>query len=138
MAIDNTILRCTGGLEDDSLCHLLNVSEVDISDPEKLEIIKHSPYYLHDLFDNLLYNSTKFKIFSSNIDLIFSKFDGITIMINCLKSKNIDYDILSFQECYIKPHHDITHIQIEGYNCVSLPGLCGRKSGLICLFQRML
>lgn len=135
MALDNDILRCIGGTSSNSLCELLNEKDDDDTVNGHIETVKYSPYFADNFFNFLQENSGRFCIFNSNLDSLFSKYNEILLLIESLAEHDLAFQAFCFQECYINSNTDITPIQIPGYNCITLPGVGGRKCGLAIYLQ---
>ena len=82
--MDSVILENVGGLNSHSLAHILNVDNTD--DAEKLNIIKHSPYFDQDNFIKILKEKNeKFTVPSLNIQSIYAKFDQLKILLHLIQ-----------------------------------------------------
>ena len=131
MSLDNVVLRCRGGFDNNSLCHLLNDPECEDDESNQLQVISHSSYYKDNLLSFLQSKKDTFSIYSSNIDSINSKFSEITSFIDSLHNIDFEFSALCFQECRIGDDYDMSLIQIPGYTCITQGKICSNKGGLI-------
>ena len=91
MICDNSILMHFGGLERNSLNHVLHQNNDDDLDNEP-EIIKHSPYYDNDKFIKDYKNkNSSFKILSLNCQCINAKIDEIKLFLQLLKENGCEF-----------------------------------------------
>ena len=80
MSIDDSVLEFMGGIEQNSLSHLLRYNE---NDDDSLEIIQNSHYYDNDfLTSHLKSNADKFCILSTNIQAVKSKFNELEAFVH--------------------------------------------------------
>ena len=122
-------LRNYGGVRVNDLTNLLN-SETDY-DEEAANIIKVSNY--HDIDDILskpiFTNTNQFKVIGLNTESIFSKLDNIKVFVETLKSKNIFFDAICINECWLDYFGE--DLNLEGYSPFSLTRKISSKGGLI-------
>lgn len=132
MAIETEILRKFGGVNENSLCKLMNDPDNDEDEINSVNAIKHSAFYDNELLSTVLKDKQNcFTIYSSNLDSIFSKFDELEQFIDDLKIKDIAPNVLCFQECYVNENTDLNLIQLQEYTCIVKGKTCGRKGGLV-------
>lgn len=129
--MDNTFLENFGGLNDNSLCHILS-SYIDDENGEDNQpnYITHSPYY-EDKFSAFTNQKNKFTILSSNIESLNAKFGELEAFIYVLRQVNVEFSVICLQECWLPENPDSSLIQLDGYNCYIQGQSCGRKGGLV-------
>ena len=130
MSSDEVILHSYGGYQNNSLRAYLHLDDND--DINELSAIKHSSYYDIDQFKSLLQdNVNSFSILSSNIESINSKITDIQLFVEELRQNNLELSAICLQECWISDSEDISHIEINGYQCIRQGKSCSNKGGLI-------
>ncbi len=130
MSIDDSVLEFMGGIEQNSLSHLLRYNE---NDDDSLEIIQNSHYYDNDfLTSHLKSNADKFCILSTNIQAVKSKFNELEAFIHDLSENGFQFDVICLQECNIQENEDLTLNKLSEYNLVPQgKSPCCTKGGLI-------
>ena len=126
---NENFLRGFGGVEPNDLTNILN-SESEIDD-NSTTIINVSNYHdIDDFLDNQLFRKkNQFKILSFNAESIFSKLDSIKIFLEMLKSKNIIFDAICVNECWLESFGE--DLNLMGYSSFHLPCKVSMKGGLV-------
>ena len=131
ITLDENILRSYGGLNDNSLRHVLHSNEDENDNNNYLNATTHSCYYDTDhLNATLKKHKNSFTIFSTNIESLNAKFDELTVYIDILRETDFEFSAICLQECWINETH-LINLDIDGYTCIQQPGNLGRKSGLV-------
>ena len=100
-------LEYCGGIENHSLCHLLNAQNNNTVTDDEPEIIKHSPYYNDSSLNNLfLKKGNIFNMLSLNCQSINAKFDQVNIKLQELKNNGYEFA-------------DTSRFMINGYALIS-------------------
>ena len=128
-SIDDSVLQSYGGLNQNSLISVLNAeSNEELELNAHLQMIRNSQFYDNDMFIEFIRNKKEhFIILSSNIESVSAKFDELTIFINNLREVDFEFGAICLQECWLSENVDLSHIQLEGYTCISLPSIVGKK-----------
>ena len=122
-------LEYCGGIENNSLWHLLNAQNNNIDDEP--EIIKHSPYYNDHSLNNLfLKKGNIFNILSLNCQSINAKFDQINIKLQELKNNGYEFSAICLQETWLTDNSDTSRFMIDGYPLISQGKICTAHGGL--------
>ena len=130
---DSSQLQHFGGIENNSLCHILKTQDETNEDP-MYNFIKHSAYYDLNLYPKLANNSKKFSILSSNIESINSKFIELTTFVDELnQTHSFSFSAIILQETWLTDEIDTDYslYQIKGYELIPQGKTCGAKGGLI-------
>ena len=72
-----------------------------------------------------------FSIISSNIQFINVKFSELEAFIEELKTENVKFSVICVQASCISKNDDFSHIQLDGYNCITQGKASSKKGGLI-------
>ena len=72
-----------------------------------------------------------FSIISSNIQSINAKFCELEAFVEELKTENVQLSVICLQESCISKNDDFSHIQLDGYNCITQGKTSSKKGGLI-------
>ena len=133
MSIDNEILLHFGGLDKNSLNHVLSQDIDNEGDADsELEIIKKSSYYSNDnLIKEFKTKKDSFKILSVNCQSINSKIDQLKLNLHQVKQNECDFHAICLQETWLSDNSDTCLLQIEGYNLISQSKACTARGGLI-------
>ena len=114
---NENFLRSFGGVDANDLTNLLNC-ETEI-DENTASIIKISNY--HDLDDFLempiFTKKNQFKVLSFNTESLSSKLDSIKLFIETLRRRDIYFDAICINECWLENFGD--DLQLEGYTAFS-------------------
>ena len=97
-------------------------------------MIKYSPYYDEDNFNNFIKDKkAHFSLLSTNVESANAKINELIIFIEQLREINFDFffSVICLQECWITKELDISHLNITGYTCICQCTSVGRKGGLI-------
>ena len=120
---NESILRAYGGINCNSLNHILQLDNEDTDDNAIYShMMKTSSFYDTGDFNNFVENNNnKFTILSINIESVHAKFDDLSF----------EFGAICLQECWLSDTQDLSHLYIEGYTCISVIGNISRKGGLI-------
>ena len=119
MSLDDAFLKYQGGIEKNSLIHILDSNTEEEDDTNEPNIIRHSPYYDHDkLVPTLQKNKNCFSILSTNIQAINTKYAELNIFIESLKEVDFHFSVICIQESGLAENVDTSHIQINDYECI--------------------
>ncbi len=133
-SIDKTILDCVGGLEVNSLTHVLHMNQSDNQDDvNALGTISHSQYYeFESLKEMLEKHKDRFCILSTNIQNVSTKFSQLYTFIERLREEGLFFSAICLQEACIKDKEDLSHIdKFDDYNCIPQGKSASEKGGLI-------
>ena len=130
---NESILRAYGGINCNSLNHILQLDNEDTDDNAIYShMMKISSFYDTGDFNNFVENNNnKFTILSTNIESVHAKFDDLAIFVEQLRDLSFGFGAICLQECWLSDTQDLSHLYIEGYTCISQIGNIGRKGGLI-------
>ena len=130
---DESILRAYGGINCNSLNHILQLDNEDIGDDAIYShMMKTSSFYDTEEFNNFVKNNkNKFTILSTNIESVHAKFDDLAIFVEQLRDLSFEFGAICLQECWLSETQELSHLYIEGYSCISQIGNIGRKGGLM-------
>ena len=126
---NETFLRNFGGVESNDLTKILNC-ETEIDDSTTTFIQVSNYHDLEDIINKPIFlKKNQFKIISFNSESIFSKLDEIKIFLETLKIKNIFFDAICVNECWLEFFGD--DLNLPGYSAFPLPRKVGMKGGLV-------
>ena len=133
MIDDDDILMHFGGLEQNSLIHILNtIHEDQDTNDEAPVLIRHSSYYNDVKLTNELNNNRdKFNILSLNCESINTKIDEIRLKLAHYKEGGCEFDAICIQETWLSEDSDKSLLCIEDYTLISLGKTCSTRGGLI-------
>ena len=125
---DESILRAYGGINCNSLNHILQLDNEDIGDDAIYShMMKTSSFYDTEEFNNFVKNNNnKFTILSTNIESVHAKFDDLSIFVEQLRDLSFEFGAICLQECWLSETQELSHLHIEGYSCISQIGNIGR------------
>ena len=117
-----------GGLESNDLTKILN-SDSDI-DENAATIINVSNYHdIDDLLNKPIFSKNNhFKILGFNTESINSKFDSIKLFLQTLKQKDIYFDAICINECWLETFGE--DLELSGYSAFPLTRKTGSKGGV--------
>ena len=134
MSTEQLLLRKYGGVNKNSLNHVLNIVNTDDEDESTVSdvtLIKHSPYVNNDEFLSFCLERAKdFTILSLNIQSIRAKFDQFLILLNQLKHKDFAFSAICLQETWLSADTDVTLLQIPGYTLIHQGTISSSHGGL--------
>ena len=124
---NHEFLQNYGGAAQNDLRKIIN----DESDNNNINAsLNPSDYHdLDDMAQVLVSKEGDFKIFSFNAESLASKIDRLKIFMKFLSEKNIYFDAICINECWIDSFGD--DLEIEGYNAHVLSRKVGYKGGLV-------
>ena len=148
LSLENDILNKHGGLEKNSLIHVLGKNpEDDLLINGEPQTLEHSKYIDHDvLLDILTEKQNIFKILSLNCQSLRSKFNSLLLLIRYIEENLSDcnFDAICLQETWFDDNTDTSYYAIEGYELISKGKTCSSHGGLaiylknIYSFQRLI
>ena len=112
-------------------------TQIDISDDDEIPMIyEHSPYCDDDTLINTLKDKTdNFKILSLNIQSLHSKFDLLKLFLDNFLNSGCEFSAVCLQETWLKDFHDLSLLQIKGYNLVTRLPSCSVHGG-VCIYLK--
>ena len=129
-----TSFAIMGGVEANDVTKILNCdSEID---ENAAAIIRVSNYHdIEDFFDKPIFTKkNQFKVLSFNTESIASKLDNIRVFLELLKQKDIYFDAICINECWLDIYGE--DLDLEGYTAFPLTCKVGRKGGLLTYIQK--
>ena len=138
MINDLEVLEQFGGVETNSLCHLLN-NHIDnnnnaINDDHVAEesgVIRHSSYHDDTSLSNLFQcKGNVFSILSLNSQSLNAKFDQINIKLQELTGNGNAFSALCLQETWLFDDSDTSMLNINGYTLIFQGKICSTHGGL--------
>ena len=130
MSVDCTLLEYFGGIQKNSLNHILLGD--DKTDDIQVDVIKHSAYYDRDMLQPILKEKkNSFTILSTNIESINAKFSELEVFVHELQQHDFEFSAICIQESWLDDNCDLALYQLEGYECISQGKSCSSKGGLI-------
>ena len=131
MTIDSEILANYGGIQKNSLTHILReLGETDTENNEP-ELLEHSPYMNTNLVCEILSKKQDaVKVLSLNCQSLFSKFDELKAFIEIMRERGIFFNVICLQETWIAENMNISLLNINGYELISQSRSCSRHGGL--------
>ena len=122
------ILKNFGGAYTNSLKNILQNVEND----REIETVIPSQYYtLENMPTQICETDSNFLILSLNTQSISSKFGSIEIMMHTFRERNINPDVLLFQESWVGNDDRLSMLQLEGYTCINQGYKVSCHGGLI-------
>ena len=74
-------------------------------------------------------NNKCFSILSLNIEPIHVKFSEIETFLEKLNQINFKFSIICLQESWLSDNDDLSHLQIEEYQCITQGKTCPTRGG---------
>ena len=125
--VDYNILSHIGGIEINSLTHVL-----DIEAPDEFVTMHRSSYYDISEFKKLVSSSKKyFSILSLNVQSLNAKFNELEAFINELYIAQFKFNVICLQECWLTNESDASMMQLHGYKCIAQGKHSSERGGLI-------
>jgi hypothetical protein len=116
-SLDYSMLRNFGDIENYSLSHILEAS--NIPEDEEPSLINHSPYVNNESLINILKSKNDIlKCISLNVQSINAKFNEFKIYIQHLYENGCSFDIICLQETWLKDGSDTSLLQLDGYKSI--------------------
>ena len=111
----------------------------DENSEDEIDTFRHSPYYDTDGLNEILCSKTdEFSVLSINIQSINAKFDKFLVLLNELHDNiNFQFSAICIQETWLTEEHDLSLLQIPGYNLIHQGKLCSAHGGLIIYLKEM-
>ena len=129
MLADKSFFQFQGSTSSNSLCDILLLKEANEND---IQPIIHSPYYDMDMLKLLTeQNNGCFSILSSNVESINAKMNEREAFVEELSQMHFKFSVMCFQESWLLDNDDKSHLQIDGYDCITQGKTCGNKGGLV-------
>ena len=76
-------------------------------------------------------NNGCFSILSYNVESSNAKMNEIEAFVEELSQIHFKFSLICFQECWLSDNDDKSHLQIDGYACITHGKTCGIKGGLV-------
>ena len=76
-------------------------------------------------------NNGCFSILSSNVESINAKMNEIEAFVEELSQMHFKFSLICFQKCWLSDNDEKSHLQIDGYDCITQGKTCGNKCGLV-------
>ena len=126
----NDILRCFGGVEHNSLAHLIGGNQ-NVADNGVFDSIKQSIYIDdEDVEEVLNIKENDFVILSLNCQSLSAKIDSLKVLINQINNQH-KLSAICLQETWLSSESDTSLFEIQGYNLISAGKYCSPHSGLM-------
>ena len=116
-----------------SLLDILNTQydEDDEEGNEMPNVFSPSPYYSNDdAIDLLSGKKDVFTLLSLNCQSLFAKFDQLQVYLNHFQDSLCQFSVIGLQETWLSSEHDISFLQIEGYNFIHKPKSASQHGGV--------
>ncbi len=116
--LDKDFQKHVGGVENNSFINVLHTETDDDNETlDQPQIISHFLYYEDEnLILTLSENKNKFSILSTNIQSIRAKFDELKIVIEYLRTLNLEFSAICTQECCISDNDDFKQVEVKAIN----------------------
>ena len=127
MSIDNDILHPYGGMEMNSLEHVLHIDYEDVNRNNEINVICHSPYFDSEMLKpNCQKMQTNFAFLVPILNVSHQSLENLKFFINELKKCSFEFSAICLQETWLHERDDYSHVQIEGYRytCTSQGKTC--------------
>jgi exonuclease III len=137
------ILGNFGSTQSRDLLHILNLDTThttDDPDVNDLVNIKRSPYYdINGMTAFLEAHRDHLTVLSLNARSIFNKHHILSIL-SALHDKNLTFDIICIQECWLTANADVDPLNIKHYKLIhqGYNPECSTKGGLVCYINEEL
>ena len=127
---EGALLSSHGGLERNSLINLINnASETESIVPDNLRVNQSRYYDIDSFLSTLKSSQNSFSVLSLNIAGLRNNFSEFEILINEIKSRNIDLSVILLQETH-QNADEMDLFQLGGYNLVSTNKFVSNFGGL--------
>ena len=115
-----------------SLLDVLNIAnDADDRDEGIPDLFMQSPYVTTDEALQVLSDKRNlFGILSLNCQSLFSKFDQLKVYVNYYGDFGYTFSVICLQETWLDSSHDVTSLQLEGYNFIFKPKLASLHGGV--------
>ena len=115
-----------------SLCNLIEGRYQELIDVDNEPLfIKTSPYFDNEAFLELLkLNRDKIKILSLNCQSLNAKFTELNLLLETYLMQNCSPQIICLQETWLSENHDLSTIQLPGYQLISQSRGCSSHGGV--------
>ena len=124
---------------------LFNILQLNEATDDDIQSIHHSSYYDLDNFKLLAErNNERFSILRSTIESINATLRENEAFLEEHNQIKFKFSLICLQESWLPDNDDLSHIQIEGYRCITQCKTCINKGGLViylnnkCNFKVML
>ena len=116
MELDDEVLKEFGGSFSNNLSNVLKNHE---DSEDEIQTFDHSPYLdMEHLRIKFAEKNDNFTILSLNIQSIQAKFDKLTILISYLQEASFSFSAICLQESWLTDSHDVSLLQLPGYNMI--------------------
>ena len=118
-------------MTDKSLLDLINSEFNTNNNDESPTLFQNSPYFNDEDAIKLLSKKTdNISILSLNCQSLQSKFSQLEIYLKNYTQSNCPFSIICVQETWLSHSHDLSLLQLEGYNFVHKPRQCSLHGGV--------
>ena len=94
-------------------------------------LFENSPYYNSpEEIDLLKSKEGAFSIFSLNCQSLQAKFDQLKIYLENFTMARCPFTVIALQETWLNDNHDLSFLQLEGYNFIHKPRSCSAHGGV--------
>ena len=126
--VDESILKNLGGLDSNSLLHLVDTPDEDDGEPP---LMRHSPYVDTESLANFMSKTEdSFTVLNLNIQSLNAKFDSLSILLEALSNSSFEFSVICLQETWIKQNMDISCLMLDNYNFEHIPSLISKHGGV--------
>ena len=126
---NSTFLMNFGGEKRNELNEVLRLTDDD--QPDDCNYPKTNYVDIDELINYCIENNTFIKSLSLNCYSINAKFNEISLLIEELKSKDAEIEILCLQETWLRDTDDHTPFNLPNYNMVYSGKVCSERGGLM-------
>ena len=118
MSLDDSILNNLGGLQNNSLLHLLDNNQPN--QEEEPALISHSPYVDNEILISIMKSKPEvIKCLSLNIQSLNAKIHQLRIYIEQLQLESCSFDFILLQETWLSENSNTELLQINGYQLIT-------------------
>ena len=124
----------------ESLIDIINAGDgfdgMDDSDNEMPSLFTHSVYFDSDQTINFIKSKDNpLSLFSLNCQSLHAKFDQLLIYTKLFDESHCPFSVICLQETWLKDNADLSLLQLEGYDLITVPSSCSAHGG-VCMYIR--
>lgn len=128
---DEEFLRHLGGLEGNSLMHIMDLENEHDIEQNTFPLLSHSSYFdKKDLIELMANESNQFSILSTNIRSLNSKMNELKILNNEIQRSEQKFNIICIQETWLDDNTLTSDLDLDGYKLIPQAKSCSSKGGL--------
>ena len=91
-----------------------------------------SPYVDESTLKSVIkLKQSDFKIISLNCQSLYAKIDNLKIFLRNLDNQHVSIDAICLQESWLSDHSDLSLLELDGYQLISVAKHCSAHSGLV-------